>query len=518
MSGRIIIRTDASTRIGSGHVMRCLTLAEELREVGAGVSFISRAHPGNLNELIREKGFQCHELPSAQEIEENPDDTRSEYASWSGVSQQQDAEETIQALGGDQADWLIVDHYGLDEAWEKLLRHHVSKIMVIDDLADRPHDCDLLLDQNFYNDGQKRYDHLVSPACTKLLGPKYALLRREFREARKNLMERTGEVKRVMVFFGGSDPDNITGLAVEALSAPELIDLKVDVVIGAQNPNRIAVEKLVKDRPGTMLHIQASNMAELMCEADLAIGAGGSTTWERCCMGLPSLIIPIAENQIPSTRDLSYLGVVMCIAKEVQCIKEALIQLLSEPYKLLEMSQIGIKMVSCDKYKDLIELISGYLKEIKLSHRKATIADCGLYWHWANDPEVRRNAFNSALISWEKHQEWFATKLSDPNSILLIFESQYGPVAQIRLEGDATRKTIGYSVARQYRGKGIGKKIISEAIAFRPAFTNSFIAEVKKENLASANIFERLGFQRTELQEKDAYSFILDLGDTYQAV
>ena len=516
---RVIIRADASTRIGSGHVMRCLTLAEELRDTGAEVSFISRAHLGNLNELIREKGFQCHELPSAQEIEENPHDTRSEYASWLGVSQQRDAQETIEAIGNDRPDWLIVDHYGLDEEWEKLLRPHVSKIMVIDDLADRRHDCDVLLDQNYFTNGEKRYDKLVSPACTKLLGPKYALLRREFREARKNLRERTGGVKRVLVFFGGADPDNITGLAIEALSAPELHHLQVDVVIGAQNPNREAVVKLVQDRPATTLHIQASNMAELMCEADLAIGAGGSTTWERCCMGLPSLTIPIAENQIPSTRDLCDLGVIMSLGNEGEIsdkrLKEAVILVLAKPNALLAMSQIGMKMVSGDGVKHLIELISGELKEIEFTHRKATLADCTLYWHWANDPGVRRNAFNSEPIAWKKHQEWFAARVSDPSSILLIFESKYGPVGQIRLDGGADQKTISYSVSRQYRGKGIGKKIMAEVIAASPPLTRRFLAEVKKENLASANIFEKLGFQRTELL-KNAYSFTLDLGETYK--
>lgn len=510
--------------IGSGHVMRCLSLAEELRDAGSMVSFVSRAHPGNLNELIREKGFRCHELPKAPVIEtteQRVQVSRSEYASWLGVSQERDAMETIEAIGEERLGWLIVDHYGLDDEWETLLRPHAAKIMVIDDLADRRHDCDLLLDQNLFINGEKRYDDLVPPSCTKLLGPKYALLRREFREARKNLRERTGEVKRVLVFFGGSDPDNITGLAIEALSAPELHHLHVDVVMGAQNPNREAVEKLVQDRPRTTLHVQTSNMAELMCEADLSIGAGGSATWERLYLGLPSIVIPIAKNQIPSTKDLWDLGVIMSLGEDSKIsnkrLKEAVILLLAKPNALLEMSQIGMKMVSGDGVKDLTELISGELNEIELTHRKAKLADCRLYWHWANDPEVRRSAFNSESISWEKHQRWFAARLSDSNSILLIFESQYGPVGQIRLDGGATQRTISYSVARQYRGTGIGKKLISEVISASPPFTRRFLAEVKKENLTSANIFEKLGFKRSDLVEKNAYSFTLNLGDTFQA-
>ena len=520
---KVVIRTDATTRIGSGHVMRCLTLAEELRDAGAEVGFVSRMHRGNLNDLIRGKGFRCLELPEAHSIqlpEQQGKNPRSEYASWLGVSQQQDSQETMEALGGERVDWLIADHYGLDEQWERALRPHVKKIMVIDDLADRRHDCDLLLDQNFFINGETRYDGLVPPSCTKLLGPKYALLRKEFREARNNLRERSDEAKRILVSFGGADPANITGMAIEGLSDPKLLHLQVDVVIGSQNPNREKIEKLVQKRPGTALHIQATNMAELMSNADLAIGAGGSTTWERLFLGIPSIVIPIAKNQIPPTRDLCDLGVIMSPGESGEMspkrLKAAVVKMLNNPQNLLEMSQSGIKTVSCDGLKALTTLLAGQLREMKIKPRPATVADCKLYWHWANDPEVRKNAFNSNPILWEQHQEWFAARLSDPGSILLIFESQYGPVGQIRLDGDVTRKTISYSVARQYRGKGIGKKLVLEVIARRPSFAKSFFAEVKKENPASANIFENLGFQKADLQEKDAYSFILDLGDNYQ--
>ena len=524
MRRSIFIRADSSTGMGSGHVMRCLTLAEELRDDGAEVSFVSRTHPGNLNELIRNKGFQCHELPKADALGatvDKPHNPRTEYASWLGVSQQRDAKETIESFGEIRPDWLIVDHYGLDENWEHALRPYVSKIMVIDDLADRRHDCDLLLDQNYFANEEMRYDDLVPSSCTKLLGPKFTLLRKEFSEARKNLRERSGEVKRVLIFLGGSDPENFTGLAIEALSTPELLHLQVDVVIGAQNPNKEKIVILVKARPRTALHIQATNIAELMNGADLAIGAGGSTTWERLCLGLPSIVIPIAKNQIPSTRDLCNLGVIMSLGEgeemTVNRLKESIMLLVVKPNVRLEMSKNGIKMISSDGLRDLTALLTGHLNGIKLTHRKATMADCKLYWHWANDPEVRQKAFNSEPISWDKHQEWFAARLNDPNSILLIFESQYGPVGQIRLDGGTTQRTISYSVARPYRGNGIGKKIISEVIAARPPFSNKFLAEVKTENLASANIFEKLGFQRTELLEKNAYSFILDLGDTNQA-
>ena len=505
--------------------MRCLALAEELRESGATVSFVCRSHPGNLNNLIREKGFECHELPEAEAVKTIPEalrEPRSVYASWLGVSQRMDAEGTIEKLGEAKPEWIIVDHYGLDADWEKTLRPYVEKIMVIDDLADRRHDCDLLLDQNLFLDGKKRYDGLIPPSCTRLIGPQYALLRKEFREARKNLRKRSGDINRILVFLGGADPDNITGIAIEALSSPELLHLQVDVVIGSQNPHKETIEKIVQARPQTKLHVQATNMAELMSQADLAIGAGGSTVWERLCLGLPSVVIPLADNQSISTAYLFKKGVLAGIEKkgfsvhEKDQLKNVILRLVKYPEETARMSVEGLALAILHEEGRIASLL-GKGAEDHLSFRRATLDDCALYWSWANDPEVRLNAFNSEPISWDAHQEWFAARLNDPNSILLIYESQYGPVGQIRLDGGKTQRTISYSVARQYRGKGIGKKIISEVIAVSPPLSKRFLAEVKTENLASANIFEKLGFQRTELLVKNAYSFTLDLGDTYQA-
>jgi len=195
---KILIRTDSSVQIGTGHVMRCLTLADELRERGAEIVFVCRDFAGNLC------GYTEGNL---------------KHAAWLGADWQTDARQVEEIIKdfNTHPDWLVVDHYALDERWERYLRSYVKKIMVIDDLADRPHDCDLLLDQNFYENLESRYDGLAPSGCKKLLGPKYALLRPEFREERKNLRKRDGYVKRIMIFFGGSDPTNETTKALEAV-------------------------------------------------------------------------------------------------------------------------------------------------------------------------------------------------------------------------------------------------------------------------------------------------------------
>ena len=269
-SSHVIFRADAGVSIGTGHVMRCLTLAEALREAGAHIAFVCRELDGNLIELIGARGFEVHALPGL----EPPTDP----LAWTAEHPQEDAAQTVASVKASlkaRADWLVVDHYALDERWEREVRGCAHRLMVIDDLADRVHDCDLLLDQN-YARNPTRYDALVPAGCRKLLGPAYALLRDEFKEAREAWPRKIGEFERAFVFFGGTDPTNETSKALRALLRwGEGKRLTVDVVIGGGNPHRAEVEELVETIPNALLHVQAVNMAELMARADLSVGAGG---------------------------------------------------------------------------------------------------------------------------------------------------------------------------------------------------------------------------------------------------
>jgi len=305
---KIIFRTDASLQIGSGHVMRCLTLAEALQDSGADVQFVCRKYAGNLNDMVRNKGFVIHELSVSENLKPcgiSDNDAGNEYANWLGVSQEQDALETINVFQKNKPDWLIVDNYALDTIWETRLRPYVHKIMVIDDLADRKHDCDLLLDQNWFEDKNSRYEGLVLTCCTQLLGPEYALLRPEFAEARKKLKPHYGDVKNIFVFFGGSDLHNLTAMTLRALSLPELDHLHVDVVIGENNPHRDEIQQLTESQNLTHLHVQVDDMVSIMVKADLAVASGGVNTWERMCLDLFSMVITTANNQIPTIENLN---------------------------------------------------------------------------------------------------------------------------------------------------------------------------------------------------------------------
>ena len=279
--------------------MRCLTLADQLRGEGSAVAFACHDIPGGMFDLLQAHGYRCARLPLAGAVE---------------GSQRDDAEETIEAAGKlfpDGLDWLVVDHYELDVTWERMLRPHARKLMVIDDLANRPHDCDLLLDQNYYRDLDRRYHGLVPEQCVTLLGPAYVLLRSEFSDARKRLRLRDGIVRRILVFFGGSDSTNQTRKALDALKLISKPEIAVDVVVGAANPYRDEIRSLCREMPNVQYHCQVSNMAELIAAADIAIGAGGATTWERCSLGLPTLTVVFADNQLQTTEDLESFGAII---------------------------------------------------------------------------------------------------------------------------------------------------------------------------------------------------------------
>lgn len=311
----VFIRADASSLIGSGHVMRCLTLAQRLRkEQNAKVIFIMRNLSGNLIDVVRKQRFAVFVLPPADE-----DYKLDGYGLWLTVPMEVDAQQTIEVLQHylqehdcDVADRLLVDSYALDEQWERMLRPYCKEIMVIDDLANRRHDCDILLDQNFYLNKDVRYVGLVTEHCKMLLGPEHALLREEFYEAKKNLRKRDGTIKNILVFYGGSDLTNETEKAIKALVQlhDEGYSFTADVITGVSNSRREKIKNLCSKYYFFHYYCQVSNMAEFMNKADLMLGAGGSTTWERLYMELPALVTAVAENQIQGCEDCSQAGII----------------------------------------------------------------------------------------------------------------------------------------------------------------------------------------------------------------
>lgn len=352
----IVIRTDASVEIGTGHVMRCLTLAKQLKCQGAEVTFVCREFEGNSISYIQDQGISVCSLPS---IDADESDVH-----WTKEHWRLDAGETVAVIKGldDEVDLLIVDHYGMDSRWESTLRDFTNHIMVIDDLADRPHDCNLLLDQNYYSNMQKRYKGLVSDQCVQMLGPDYVLLRDEFLQAAEKPRERTGEVKNILVFFGGTDPTEETIKALEVIVELNIQEIEINLVVGASNPKREEIEQLCSVMPNVNYFCQVSNMAELMWEADLAIGAGGATTWERCFLGLPSIVIILAPNQLKATTDVAKNGSIINLGFHnevtVEYLKKVIIRLIENPEEVKKMITKNIvNQCKVEQYLVLTEIL-----------------------------------------------------------------------------------------------------------------------------------------------------------------
>jgi len=344
---RVAFRADASIAIGSGHVMRCLTLADSVRTQGAEVTFISRDLPGNLIELVESKGYKVRRLFKPPKLNPMGDS----YNDWLGVPWEMDVENVVECLADlPRQDWLVVDNYALDWQWEKVAKASVGEIMVIDDLANRNHDCKLLLDQNLYPNMSQRYNGLIPANCMIFLGPRYALLRTEFEEQRQKIRARNGQIRRILIFFGGSDGTNETEKTLTAIELAGLKDLYIDVVVGSANPHRRSIQERCSRFRNHHFHFQVSNMAELMAAADLAIGAGGATTWERCTLGLPSLVTVIAENQLETTNTLASTGSIMYLGKnnniKAESIASALAYLAANPAAVKEMAEKALAVMS----------------------------------------------------------------------------------------------------------------------------------------------------------------------------
>lgn len=373
----IVFRVDASERIGSGHLMRCLTLADYFRDQGCNISFICRELPGNLIAVAESRGYRVYRLPQPTNIQ-LPRKMRLTHESWLGVDWQTDAGETIAVLRNmkQRVHWLIVDHYAIDTEWESKVKADVNNLMVIDDLTDRKHNCSILLNQNFGYSSENSYQTLVPKGCKLLLGPQYALIRPEFSRLRQQLPLRNGDVRRMIVFFGGADLTNETGKALDAIKDLTNRSIELDVIVGASNPHK---EEIMRQcfALNANFYCQTDRMAELMARADLAIGACGTATWERCCVGLPAICTIIAENQTAIAYGVAEYGAIinLGIAESVTQadIKEKLTGIFANPKKLYEMSEKAYNLVDgCGTTR--------VGKELGMLHYKVTIASDATSW------------------------------------------------------------------------------------------------------------------------------------------
>lgn len=482
---RVVIRVDGSTTIGAGHVVRCAALAEQLKSRGADVRFVCREQDGDYCDWLEGLDFDVSRLPMRD----------------CDFSPEVDAAQTYDVLRSDgRIDWLVVDHYGIGSRWETRMRALVNHVFVIDDIPNRCHSCDLLLNQNVSIAGDDVRKAKLPSETTILEGPRYALLRPEFARMRLNQRVRDGIVRRIMICFGGSDPQNHTSAAVTALRSKGKRIEHIDVVVGNANPHKEAVFALCSGIANAVFHSSVDLTANLMAKADLAVGAGGSMTWERACLGLPTIAFGIAENQREVLEKLIEMGCLLGTAEmlspNVEKMSACLSIALDNPSLLRGLAQRAAELTDGLG----AERVADAMFPQVLNFRRATIDDSELIFRSRNDPNVRSVSRDSREIAREEHEEWMRKTLSSSNCILLIAEFDGRIQGVVRFDLRSMESTISvYRVPSTETNTRLGLvKQATEWLNRADPSIQRVIAEIVPGNVTSLAAFRAAGYRDKE--------------------
>lgn len=487
---QVAFRVDASPQIGSGHVARCLTLADALRGANVRTRLVSRHITPALSEMAIQGGHELRRLPALA----GPIDSSPAHASWLGTSQETDADATAQALVDEEWDWLIVDHYALDRRWEERLRPSARRILVIDDLADRPHNCDALLDQNLQV-ATDRYRGLLPASCRTMLGPRYALLRPEFLKRVPGAV--SSEIRRINIFFGGFDTAGMTLRAIDEIAPLLATGIVADVVVGAGAPQLEAIRARCAEL-GATVHVQTREMARLFAAADLAIGAGGATSWERCRMGVPSLVVSVAENQRAGCQALADAGAAVSLGPVSTlasgAIREAVDRLIAEPEMLQTMRQKCIALVDGRG----TERVMLYLMRDLTRLRPARPDDAQRALSWRNAPLTRQFSAENNELGWEDHRDWWQAVLADGHRDLLVACCGGIDFGVLRFDRHGDRATVSIYLDPVLSGLGLGSAVLRAGHAW--IGSNSAIkildARILRVNQQSQRSFAAAGYEQ----------------------
>lgn len=373
--------------------------------------------------------------------------------------------------------------------------------MVIDDLANRVHDCDLLLDQNLVAQMHARYTDKVPAACGLLLGPEYALLRPIYGELHDRIPLRGGPIGRIFVFFGGADSSNLTGRTLAAFIRLNRPDIEVDVVITPGGPHEKAIRGQAAGNANIHLYAALPTLASLMVKADLAIGAGGATNWERLCLGLPTLVVSLADNQRPICEELHRRDLIHWLGHQDEVDEAAIAQAL-ETYIGRDLDEGWSRRcrATIDGHGAVrVCAALAVTADDDLRIRYATQGDEELLLVWANDPATRRNAFSPERITSATHRVWFHSRLRNPDGCrLYIVETMDGvPLGFVRFERSGQDWEVHYALAPVFRGRGLAHSALKAALLKLSVDQRgtSVFGRVKDGNKPSCKVFESLDFE-----------------------
>ena len=492
MKKALVIRADASTQIGIGHVMRCLALAQAWQDNEGHAIFLMAEVTPSLEARLQSGGMEAIHL-SAQ------------------PGSADDAVQTSELAQQIGATWVVVDGYRFGADYQRAIKDDNLCLLFIDDNGHSDHYyADIVLNQNIY-----AHEGLYlnkEPYTQLLLGSRYVLLRREFLKWHGWKRETPEVARKVLVTLGGGDPDNVTLKVIRVLNKVNIQDLEVKVIVGASNPNfeslknamlsacPVESQEAIHTGAPCSMHIikNVENMPELMSWADVAVSAGGSTCWELAFMGLPNIALILAENQRSISELLSTRSVTINLGWHENLssayMAHSITHLLHAPETRAQMGRCAREHVDGEGARRVLMHIKGEMPRLRPVHKK----DCRLLWQWTNDFHVRAASFSSEQILWEEHVKWFESKLNDPRCIFYIsLNSKNVHIGQVRYDVEGTKAIVSLSIDRKYRGKGYGSIILwlSAQKLFNASDVRVIHAYVKQSNESSIRVFVKTGFK-----------------------
>lgn len=500
----VLMRVDSNRAIGTGHLHRCLNLALELRARGMRPCFAIGSTDQSSKETLRSAGFEWIELDDhVRSLSDGNDRLRTPEEEILA-----DAAATSRAAAAQDCGLIVVDHYSIDDRWAELVRNSGRRrVLVIDDLRRSWSSVDVLVDGSL-NDAPASQ---ATGGHVRCGGPSFAILHPLYKSIRF-VPRRENESPRVLVFFGGVDSPNMTSTALQSISSSSLAAKSLKVIVGSSNPHRDVLMRSHADQGIVWLPPAESMYAHLM-ETDVAVGAAGTTTWERLCAGIPSVVVSIADNQRENGESLQvagchlYLGSSESLADDD--IGRAVDRILTDEVLRARLSLAGMTMVDGFGASRVCEaLVPSSLDSLVL--RSVRPDDCMTFFRWANDPETRRASKNQGVIEWSEHREWFDTSLHSDSTHMYVAELHGMPVGQIRFNRFEGTFLLSYSVDPTQRGRGMGHRIVREGLrVLQEHGPQSVRAEVKTSNIASLSIFRAAGFEEAPPDSAGVVRFVL---------
>jgi UDP-2,4-diacetamido-2,4,6-trideoxy-beta-L-altropyranose hydrolase len=456
--------------------MRCLALAQAWQDCGGHCFFAMAESTPAVEQRLRSERIEIEQINAS-------------------VGTAEDAEETRNLAGKKNAVWVVVDGYRFGSAYQLAIKAAELKLFFVDDnVHAETYSADLVLNQNLHANASL---YARREPCTHLLlGPRYAMLRREFRPWRKWRREIPARGRKILVTMGGSDVDNLTARVIEAVGRLSNPSRETVVLVGGSNQHLRSIQASIQ-KESMRLITDANNVPEWMTWADVAVAGAGTTFWEMCFLGLPGILLVLAENQEGVAAAADKMGIAGSLGKGTEVssstIAGKLEELLDSNDLRASQSGKGRNLVDGRGSERVVAFLSG------LNLRRTVESDCEMFWEWANDPETRTASFHGHAISWKEHAEWFRAKLCDPKAILYTATNKEGlPLGEVRYQMEGKRAVLSISLGSRFRGCGWGQRILAVAVdrLFEDSEIEFIDAFVKPTNEASLKLFAGAGFQR----------------------